>query len=99
MDRAEAIEGARRTALELAELSRERARLSDALADALAVQAWQHDAFAGGPCRIAVMGTAHARKPEEMRLELHLAGGETRTFKLSDVPRDVWPAAMRKRFP
>lgn len=86
------------SARHLAELSRERARLSLALADALAVQAWQSDAFAKGACRIAVVGTSRARA-HEMRLELHLAGGETRTFPLLDVPRDVWPATIRARFP
>ena len=86
------------SARHLAALNRERAALSERLAEALAVQAWQPDAFAKGACRIAVVGTAHA-KAAEMRLELHLAGGETRTFPLLDVPRDAWPPATRKRFP
>lgn len=86
------------SARHLAALSRERAALSERLADALAVQAWQPDAFAGGPCRIVVLGAAHADKAEAMRLELHLAGGETRTFPLIDVPRDAWPPAIRARF-
>lgn len=99
MDRARKAELYRNladSARNLAGLERQRADLALRLADALSVQAWQPDAFATGPCRIVALGVPHA-KAAEMRLELHLATGETRTFRLLDVPRDAWPAAMRER--